>query len=105
MSKFKKYLGIVSENHIYNESDYDLIQFPSVLKTTTPEMLTNELESLKRVLETDINNMDNAGDIEVIRQIIRTLTKLRSDMDTQYALIKDIIKLASKYEDYYDRVY
>jgi len=50
MSKFKKYLEIVSENHIYNESDYDLIQFPGVLKTTTPEMLTNELESLKRVL-------------------------------------------------------
>jgi hypothetical protein len=105
MSKFKKYLEIVSENHIYNESDYDLIQFPGVLKTTTPEMLTNELESLKRVLETNIDTKDNVGDIEVIRQIIRTLTTLRNDMDTQYALIKNIRDLASKYEDHYDRVY
>ena len=34
MSQFKKYLQIVTENYVYNESDYDLEGFPELLDQT-----------------------------------------------------------------------
>jgi uncharacterized protein YfeS len=104
MSQFKKYLNIVTENYIYNEADYDLKDFPMVLKNTTPAMLNSDLENLKNVLETNLNNKDNVGNIELMGKISRTLMKMQSSFDeTQMKLLSEIQKLITKYQDYYGK--
>jgi hypothetical protein len=100
----RPYQNIALENYVYNEADYDLKDFPMVLKNTTPEMLTSELKSLIRVLRANINNKKNVGNIEVIGQISRTLMKMQGSFDaTQESLQTKIQKLMKEYEDFYGK--
>jgi hypothetical protein len=104
MSQFKKYLQIVTENYVYNEAESDLKDFPKALKSATSEMLTSELESLKRVLETNLDNKKNVGNIELMGKISRTLMKKQSSFDaTQKSLQTEIQELMKKYEDFYGK--
>lgn len=106
MSQFKKYLQIVNENrdHIYNESNYDLKDFPQVLKDSGKNMLTTNLNLLKEVLEVNLNNMNNVGDVELMGEISRTLMKIQDSFTKEQKKIqREIQSLMNQYYDFYGK--
>ena len=98
MSQFKKYLEIVTEgkDHVYNESNYDLKDFPGVLESSGADMLTSNLNLLKEALETNLNNMDSVDDIKLMGTISKTLRDMQHSFTDEQKVIQEEIELLMK---------